>query len=148
VKDITTANTTVSVQSGQTIVLGGMINTTNQVVDRKVPFLGDIPLLGRLFRYDLDRTDKKELLVFLTPVVLHSQEQADCLMREELSHSDVACIVAEQLSRWENSRLMCQPCESSTIDGASCSPELGMIHDALPPSVSSKADESDSPPRR
>lgn len=105
VKDITTASTTVSVSSGQTIVLGGMINTVNKTVDRKVPLLGDIPLLGRLFRYDLDQTEKKELLVFLTPIVLHSQEQSDQLTQEELCRSDVACIVADQLGQWESNRM-------------------------------------------
>lgn len=67
IKDLTTAQTTVSARAGQTIVLGGMITTEEQNVHRKVPFLGDIPLVGRLFRYDKTSLARKELLIFLTP---------------------------------------------------------------------------------
>ena len=70
IKDITTAQTTVSARAGQTIVLGGMITSEDQNIHRKVPFLGDIPLLGRLFRYDKTSTARKELLIFLTPQIV------------------------------------------------------------------------------
>lgn len=83
IKDITTADTTVSIQSGQTIVLGGMITNDQTVVARKVPWLGDIPLIGRLFRYDLNRHKRKELLVFLTPTVLEHDGHADLLKARE-----------------------------------------------------------------
>lgn len=83
IKDITTADTTVSVQSGQTIVLGGMITNDQTNVVRKVPWLGDIPILGRLFRYDLNRHKRKELLVFLTPIVLDSDGHAEELKTKE-----------------------------------------------------------------
>lgn len=73
VKDITTATTSVSVQTGQTIVLGGMITKDVSTVERKVPLLGDIPLLGRLFRFDLEQSSRKELLIFLTPHVIQSE---------------------------------------------------------------------------
>ena len=48
----TTAQTTVSANSGQTVVLGGLITKSKAEIHRKVPLLGDMPLLGRLFRYD------------------------------------------------------------------------------------------------
>ena len=83
IKDITTADTTVSIQSGQTIVLGGMITNDQTVVARKVPWLGDIPIIGRLFRYDLNRHKRKELLVFLTPTVLEHDGHADLLKARE-----------------------------------------------------------------
>ncbi|MFO0976947.1 MAG: secretin N-terminal domain-containing protein [Planctomycetaceae bacterium] len=84
IKDVTTADTTVSVQSGQTIVLGGMITNDQMVVTRKVPWLGDIPILGRLFRYDLDRHKRKELLVFLTPIMLEDDAHAEFLKTREV----------------------------------------------------------------
>ncbi|MBL8813557.1 MAG: hypothetical protein JNM43_25550 [Planctomycetaceae bacterium] len=84
IKDVTTADTTVSVQSGQTIVLGGMITNDQMVVTRKVPWLGDIPILGRLFRYDLDRHKRKELLVFLTPIMLEDDAHAEFLKTQEV----------------------------------------------------------------
>ncbi|MDX1970880.1 MAG: secretin N-terminal domain-containing protein, partial [Planctomycetaceae bacterium] len=52
VKDISTAVTTISVPSGQTVVLGGLITSRTDEVHRKVPWLGDIPVLGYAFRYD------------------------------------------------------------------------------------------------
>ena len=104
VKDITTASTTVSVQSGQTIILGGMINNANNVVHRKVPFLGDIPLLGRLFRYDFDRYEKRELLVFLTPIVLDSEAVSYAVMNDEVARSRTTKVAAEELDRWQEYR--------------------------------------------
>ena len=104
VKDVTTATTTVSVQSGQTIILGGMITNSNNVVHRKVPFLGDIPLLGRLFRYDLNRYEKRELLVFLTPIVLDSEQVSYDLMNDDLARSRTMKIAAEELDRWQEYR--------------------------------------------
>ena len=83
IKDITTADTTVSIQSGQTIVLGGMITNDQTVVTRKVPWLGDIPIVGRLFRYDLNRHKRKELLVFLTPTVLEGDGHAEYMKSRE-----------------------------------------------------------------
>ncbi len=83
IKDITTADTTVSIQSGQTIVLGGMITNDQTNVTRKVPWLGDIPLLGRLFRYDLNRHKRKELLVFLTPTVIEGEGHAEYIKAHE-----------------------------------------------------------------
>lgn len=85
IKDITMADTTVSIQSGQTIVLGGMITNDQMVVVRKVPWLGDIPLIGRLFRYDLNQHKRKELLVFLTPVVLEGDGHSEFLKGREAS---------------------------------------------------------------
>jgi type II secretory pathway component GspD/PulD (secretin) len=87
VKDITTANTTVSVQSGQTIVLGGMITEVNRTTNRKVPWLGDLPVIGRAFRYDLNNTARTELLVLLTPIQISDDGHA-----ERLKHQEVARI--------------------------------------------------------
>ena len=59
--------TNVLVDDGQTVVLGGIFqtNTSKQVV--KTPFLGDIPIIGRLFRRDSVSNNKQELLIFITP---------------------------------------------------------------------------------
>jgi len=84
IKDITTATTTVSVQSGNTIVLGGMITNDQSMATRKLPWLGDLPVIGRLFRYDYNKLKRKELLVFLTPVVLENDRHADQLRQLEL----------------------------------------------------------------
>ncbi|BBT38001.1 hypothetical protein WP8W18C01_03420 [Pseudomonas putida] len=66
-------NAKVRVADGETIVIGGVYSTTqNNVVD-KVPFLGDLPYVGRLFRRDVLREKKSELLVFLTPRIMSDQ---------------------------------------------------------------------------
>lgn len=80
---ITTAQTIVSAKSGQTIILGGLI-TTNQVeTTRRVPYLGDVPVLGRLFRFDAVSQERKELLLIMTPFVIQDEEQNEWLNQRE-----------------------------------------------------------------
>lgn len=62
--------TTVLVDDGQTVVLGGIFSNETSKGVTKTPLLGDIPYLGRLFRQDVTRNDKQELLVFVTPRLL------------------------------------------------------------------------------
>lgn len=70
--DITQLETQVLVSDGETIVLGGIYQTETLTGVAKVPLLGDIPFLGRLFRNDIRAEDKKELLIFITPRIMAS----------------------------------------------------------------------------
>ncbi len=70
------AQTTVSVKDGETIVLGGIINNTVTHTVNKIPFLGDLPLVGNLFRSTTADNNKTELLVFLTPHVVRDPAEA------------------------------------------------------------------------
>jgi type IV pilus assembly protein PilQ len=63
-------NTAVLVDNGQTVVIGGVYEFTSREDLRKVPFLGDVPILGNLFRTKRNGTEKAELLIFVTPKVL------------------------------------------------------------------------------
>jgi type IV pilus assembly protein PilQ len=63
----------VLVADGETIVIGGVFSNTQAKSVEKVPFLGDLPYLGRLFRRDIVTDKKNELLIFLTPRILNSQ---------------------------------------------------------------------------
>lgn len=63
-------NTQVLVDNGQTVVLGGVHEEVNQANVNKVPVLGDVPVLGRLFRTDVDSDQKRELLIFVTPKIM------------------------------------------------------------------------------
>jgi type IV pilus assembly protein PilQ len=63
-------DTSVLVNNGQTVVLGGVYEFTNEHDITKVPFLGDIPILGALFRDNKNIHNKAELLVFITPHIL------------------------------------------------------------------------------
>ncbi len=68
--DTTELNTKVLVGDGQTIVLGGIFQQSTIKGVTKVPLLGDIPFLGRLFRQNIDTEEKQELLIFITPRIL------------------------------------------------------------------------------
>jgi len=64
-------STNVTIEDGQTVVLGGIFrNRTNNNVD-KVPFLGDLPYIGRAFRRDVRNNNKEELLIFITPKLIN-----------------------------------------------------------------------------
>jgi type IV pilus assembly protein PilQ len=62
--------TQVLVNDGQTVVLGGILDTTKSKSANKVPFLGDIPVLGNLFKSTTNINNKTELLIFITPKIL------------------------------------------------------------------------------
>ncbi|EAQ77963.1 secretin N-terminal domain-containing protein [Blastopirellula marina] len=80
-----TATTTVSARSGQTIVLGGLIQKRTTVVSRRVPLLGDIPVVGSLFRYDSFDGDRSELMIILTPTVVDSDQDVERVREQEMS---------------------------------------------------------------
>ena len=56
----------VSITPGSTVVMGGLITEQRKAMDDKVPFLGDLPFIGRLFRSHAEQTVKKNLLIFVT----------------------------------------------------------------------------------
>ncbi|MOA49136.1 Type IV pilus biogenesis and competence protein PilQ precursor [compost metagenome] len=58
---------------GETIVIGGVFSNQQEKTVDKVPFLGDLPYLGRLFRRDVVKDTKSELLIFLTPRIMDTQ---------------------------------------------------------------------------
>ncbi len=77
------ATTTVSVADGQTIVLGGIIRNTITTSQSKIPLLGDIPLLGNLFKSSSKENNQTELMVFLTPHIVHDNDDAQRLRKSE-----------------------------------------------------------------
>ncbi len=64
-------NTQVVLTDGQTVVLGGILETNHTDAETKVPWFGDIPVLGNLFKNTTKTDDKDELLVFVTPKIIH-----------------------------------------------------------------------------
>ena len=68
--DITQIETQALVGNGQTLVLGGIFQTEEVNGTDKVPFLGDLPFLGKLFRNDLRNIEKREILIFITPKII------------------------------------------------------------------------------
>ena len=68
--------TSVLVDDGEVLVLGGLLNDTLNENEQKVPVLGDIPILGHLFRYKRTLKDKVNLMVFLHPTILRDKSRA------------------------------------------------------------------------
>jgi general secretion pathway protein D len=87
--------TSVSIWDGQTVAMGGLIREDVQKVDDKVPFLGDIPLAGRLFRSSVDQKIKKNLIIFVTARLLDASGQP-------LIQEDEAEEIVEPLGAPEN----------------------------------------------
>ena len=59
-------STSVIVNDGETVVLGGLIEEKKTKVHDKIPLLGDLPILGRLFRHDYEQSNKMNLMIFVT----------------------------------------------------------------------------------
>ncbi len=66
--------TTVTVNNGQTVVLGGVYEIQNQEDIQKIPFLGDVPFLGNLFKRSVNSEAKGELMIFITPFVIEEND--------------------------------------------------------------------------
>ena len=72
--DVRRVETRVMIPSANTLVLGGMIQDSVQTGNTKVPFLGDLPLLGHFFRTDSKDRNKQNLLIFITPTIVQDED--------------------------------------------------------------------------
>jgi type II secretory pathway component GspD/PulD (secretin) len=72
--DTKQASTLVRVHDGTTIVMGGLIQTENLTNEKKIPLLGDIPGLGKLFTGTFKYKQKEELVMFVTPHIVREDE--------------------------------------------------------------------------
>jgi len=73
------ADTTVRVKEGETLIIGGLIKNTDNETHDKIPILGDIPFIGRIFSRFSKTVEQIELAVFITPKILRSQEEKERL---------------------------------------------------------------------
>ncbi len=92
--DTRTVKNAVLVKSGETVVLGGLMDEQTQEQISKVPLLGDIPVLGYLFRSSKTSTAKRNLMVFIRPTILR-----DANVYSGVSSNKYTLFRAEQLSR-------------------------------------------------
>jgi len=76
------ADTRAAVLNGQTIVIGGLMEDQFRVTTEQVPGLGDIPLLGYLFKRERTVKSKTELLIFLTPEIVETPDELDVITEE------------------------------------------------------------------
>ncbi len=75
----TTAQTTISAKSGQTVVIGGLITNKDEITSRGVPYLRDIPWVGQLFNFQAQRHQRKELLIVLTPYIISEDDDYEMI---------------------------------------------------------------------
>jgi len=94
--DNTQAITTISAVSGQTVILGGLIETEKNEVHRRVPIIADIPLLGDLFRYDSVQEARREVLIILTPRIIYTRSDAD--LTKQIESSRMSWILSDVIN--------------------------------------------------
>ena len=88
--DIRSADTVVVTPDGQTVVIGGLMQTTKGDIVTKIPLLGDIPLLGNLFKRKQKTESKSELIIFLTPHIVGVPSELAALTAKQRERSDAA----------------------------------------------------------
>ena len=100
--NIRSADTVVVVPDGQTVVIGGLMQNQKVMSEEKVPILGDIPLLGLLFKHKKTDNEKKELLIFMTPhIVKHPTELAAHTERDTMNaEGSRKAFTEEELNRF------------------------------------------------
>jgi general secretion pathway protein D len=81
-----TIKTNVMIEDGELLILGGLIEDTYTQSEAKVPLLGDIPLLGRLFKSASKSKDKQVLMMFIRPTIIRNPEDAKNLSDERFEH--------------------------------------------------------------
>ncbi len=77
-----TADSSVVVKNGQTIVIGGLVQDRESVVQNRVPVLGNIPVLGNLFKYKQRQSQKINLMILLTPRIVENEEDMRRILEE------------------------------------------------------------------
>jgi general secretion pathway protein D len=81
------ANTVVVTPDGQPVVIGGLIGNQKSSSESKIPLLGDIPVLGNLFKFSSHSNEKNELLIFLTPHIVQMQSQLAAMSAHEIGQA-------------------------------------------------------------
>jgi general secretion pathway protein D len=102
--NVRSADTVVVVPDGETVVIGGLMQTVKTKSEKKVPILGDIPLLGMLFKHKTTDDEKKELLIFLTPRIVKRPSELAAHTASERSKAAGAnqAFSKEELNRYLN----------------------------------------------
>lgn len=95
------ANTTVTVRDGETVVIGGLINDRYERSDRKIPILGDIPIIGLAFRQKTETTAKTELLIVLRPHVVRTPQRMQRITEESVGRMSLQPGLKEQIRKAE-----------------------------------------------
>ena len=97
------ANTVVVTPDGEPVVIGGLISNDKSSNESKIPILGDIPLLGQLFKYKSKAETKNELLIFLTPHIVRMPSQLAAMSTHETDQSQ---LITNSVSEKELNRFL------------------------------------------
>jgi general secretion pathway protein D len=92
--------TTIIVNNRQTIVIGGLIRDNLNTSEKKIPLLGDIPILGWLFKFKSTTTEKTNLMIFLTPYIVKDQSELT-LIKERKQEEVSGFLQREQVKNRE-----------------------------------------------
>ncbi len=122
------AETVVVTQHGQTIVIGGLMESRKEEIRRKIPVLGDIPLLGTVFSRKSTQDVKTELVIFLTPYVIQRPSEIAGLTVDETRRSSFqkGTFNEEQVRRFFESAPV-EPAEDEAKSGRKKKPELPIV---------------------
>ncbi len=124
-------STTVLMEDDQTLVLGGLIDDSVRTTEERVPLLGDIPVIGSLFRFRDTEKTKQNLMVFLHPRILREEEVANRYTREKYSY-----MREEQIARRDDNNAL-------LIDELPTLPKLNLNHGGPNQAPSGTNDERD-----
>ncbi len=94
--NVRSANTVVVTPNGQTVIIGGLMESTKSKNQTKIPLLGDIPLLGSLFKHTQINDVKTELIIFLTPYIAQNPTEMVAITGHEKQRSDIEKSFTEQ----------------------------------------------------
>ncbi|MGD1018284.1 MAG: hypothetical protein ABSA12_03085 [Verrucomicrobiia bacterium] len=94
--DTISANTVAITPSGQTVVIGGLMQRDKTSAEQKIPILGDIPFLGNVFKRRIASNAREELMIFLTPYVVEAPKQLAALSASERAHTLIPKSYSEQ----------------------------------------------------
>ncbi len=83
-----TVETTILAEDGETVVVGGLITHRDAKAENKIPWLGDLPGVGALFRYRTQVKSKSELIVILTPRIIYHRSDTEAILAEEAGKMD------------------------------------------------------------
>ena len=82
--DVRRADSVITIQSGATMVIGGLMDSSERRIVNKFPFLGDIPIIGEFFKYTSKSKDKQELLILVTPYIVEDEEIDQAKMSDSM----------------------------------------------------------------
>lgn len=136
-----TISTSVLIESGNTLVLGGLIDNNTQETKRKVPILGDLPLIGLLFRSDSTQNNKQNLMVFIRPLIVRDGTASTYYTRRKYDF-----LRARGQENIEASTYLTNKKDKAILPDPDAPSERDAIIAPMPPTEKSSGTQKTSPP--